>query len=125
MGILGQIHVGPRVPDVGLPQLRVAGMRENLVHTAARHHIAARKHGHYAIAHLLTVPGPGPEATPGLAPWQPRPVHQQATQRTSWDHEPNRSPAKPGLMNTSEPLTQIRSSCAPVLSRNHADMPKE
>jgi hypothetical protein len=56
MSILGQIHVRPRVPGIGLPQLRVAGMRENLVHTAARHHIAARKHGHHAIAHPLTVP---------------------------------------------------------------------
>jgi ATP-dependent Clp protease ATP-binding subunit ClpB len=67
MGILGQIHVGPRVPDVGLLQLRVAGMRENLVHTAARHHIAARKQGHHAIAHLLTVPGRWPGGHARLA----------------------------------------------------------
>jgi len=51
---------------MGLPQLRIARMRENLVHTASRYHIAARKHGHHADAHPLTVPGPGPPVT-GLA----------------------------------------------------------
>jgi len=41
---------------MGLPQLRVARMRENLIDAAARHHIAAQEHGHHATAHLPTEP---------------------------------------------------------------------
>ena len=120
MGILGQIHVGPRVPYVALPQLRVAGMRENLVHTAARHHIAARKQGHHAIAHLPLSQARCPATTPGLTARQSgRPVSRQSTGPVGTTSR-TAVLRNPGLMNTNEPLTQIRSSCAPVLP-DHAD----
>jgi hypothetical protein len=35
MGTLGKLHIGPRVPGTGLPQPRVARMRENLIDTVA------------------------------------------------------------------------------------------
>ena len=48
---LGQLDVGPGVPDVRLPQRRVAGVRKDLVDAAAEHHVAAEEQGHRVTAH--------------------------------------------------------------------------
>jgi hypothetical protein len=51
MGPLRQPDVRPRTGGVSLPQLRIARVREHLVHAAASHHVAAQEHGHQPIAH--------------------------------------------------------------------------
>ena len=52
-GPLRQADVCPRVIGIPLPQLRVAGVRQNLVDAAASHHIAAQEQGQQPIAHII------------------------------------------------------------------------
>ena len=61
MGPLRQPDVRPRIGGVSLPQLRIARVRQNLVHAPAGHHITAQEQGQQTITHL-THPATPPAA---------------------------------------------------------------
>lgn len=66
IGAFRRVDIGPRVTGVSFPQFRVAGLRQNLVDAAARHHVTAQEQGHQAIAHLIHSPRPSSQAPIGI-----------------------------------------------------------
>lgn len=76
---LGQLHIGAGILDVRLPQLRIAGVRKDLVDSPAEHHIAGQEQRDEVTTHASrlgrsggyccrTARGP-PGAPAVLLPW--------------------------------------------------------
>src|SRR5262249_22670151 len=50
---LGELRVFARIADIRLVQRRVAGMRQDLINTPSRHHVAAKEHSYgFGIFHI-------------------------------------------------------------------------